>query len=111
MMAGVLSFINKSKFDRLKISYDVKKSFKNLFFKFKSTYVHNFTLFSVPCNWLEVANQIAIHLEFNHKVEEFRTTVNFIDTNLSFRTLMAPKMNDVFVHYFLSSLFREKTMK
>ena len=49
-MAGVLSFINKSKFDRLKISYDVKKSFKNLFFKFKSTYVHNFTLFSVPCN-------------------------------------------------------------
>lgn len=48
----------------------------------------------------EAANQIAIHLEFNHKVEEFRTTVNFIDTNLSNRSLMAPKMNDVFVHYF-----------
>ena len=35
MMAGVLSFINKSKFDRLKISYDVKKSFKNLFLSSK----------------------------------------------------------------------------
>lgn len=29
----------------------------------------------------EAANQIAIHLEFNQKVGEFRTTVNFIDTN------------------------------
>ena len=29
----------------------------------------------------EATNQIAIHLEFNQKVGEFRTIVNFIDTN------------------------------
>lgn len=108
-MAGVLSFINKSKFDRLKISYDVKKSFKNLFLSSKVLMFINL-LCSVYLI-TEAANQIAIHLEFNQKVGELRTTVNFIDTNLSFRSLMAPKMNDVFVHYFLSSLFREKTMK
>ena len=108
-MAGVLSFINKSKFDRLKISYDVKKSFKNLFLS--SKVLMFIILLCSMCLITEAANQIAIHLEFNPKVEEFRTTVNFIDTNLSFCSLMAPKMNDVFVHYFLSSLFREKTMK
>jgi len=108
-MAGVLSFIIKSKFDCLKISYDVKKSFKNLFLSSK---VLTFIILLCSVYLItEAANQIAIHLEFNHKVEEFRTAVNFIDTNLSFRSLMAPKMNDVFVHYFLSSLFREKTMK
>ena len=108
-MAGVLSFINKSKFDRLKISYDVKKSFKNLFLSSK---VLMFIILLCSVYLItEAANQIAILLEFNQKVGEFKTTVNFIDTNLSFRSLMAPKMNDVFVHYFLSSLFREKTMK
>lgn len=65
MMAGVLSFINKSKFDRLKISYDVKKSFKNLFLSSKVLMFINL-LCSVYLI-TEAANQIAIHLEFNHE--------------------------------------------
>ena len=79
MMAVVLSFINKSKFDRLKISYDVKKSFKNLFLSSK---VLMFIILLCSMYLItETANQIAIHLEFNQKVGEFRTIVNFIDTN------------------------------
>lgn len=79
MMAVVLSFINKSKFDRLKISYDVKKSFKNLFLSSK---VLMFIILLCSMYLIaEAANQIAIHLEFNQKVGEFRTIVNFIDTN------------------------------
>ena len=78
-MAVVLSFINKSKFDRLKISYDVKKSFKNLFLSSK---VLMFIILLCSVYLItETANQIAIHLEFNQKVGEFRTIVNFIDTN------------------------------
>lgn len=65
MMAVVLSFINKSKFDRLKISYDVKKSFKNLFLSSK---VLMFIILLCSVYLIaEAANQIAIHLELIRK--------------------------------------------
>ena len=64
-MAVVLSFINKSKFDRLKISYDVKKSFKNLFLSSK---VLMFIILLCSMYLItEAANQIAIHLELIRK--------------------------------------------